>query len=110
MLETIDSNVNVISTFRGRFRCGCPIKDEVDEYEITIKYSSNGVNLERTSVGDYLESFEGKEMFAEDLIKEIYDDLRVVLTGFLYVKLVQDKEPELTVEKGCVEKFAGYNF
>ena len=91
----------------GMFTAECPYgHDQPDRYSITATYRSQGEAIETDSFRAWLESFEDREISAEELASEIYGELRECFGwSNAEVTLYQQSEAQvtLTIEMGsCV--------
>jgi len=77
VLRTIRAAVVDRVIISAYFRAICPVTKTVDEYDVTIEYVPNedGVYVELESLRKYLDSFEGVEIFHEDLTARLAERL-----------------------------------
>lgn len=76
LIETIRSREVDEVVIEAEFTAICPITKTVDEYKLTLRYSSSsGKYVEFVSFKKYIEGFKGKEILHEELATRIAEDV-----------------------------------
>jgi len=71
-LETINAKPVDKVIIVAKLKAICPITKTIDNYQLTIEYiPDDGKYIELKSLREYLDSFDGKEIFHEDLANEL---------------------------------------
>jgi len=107
MIDSFDSPSGHIATFKtDELTALCPFDfGGPDFYTLTVRYDPDGLVVESKSLKHYLQTYRNKEISAEALAAQIYNDIDdAIAPERLYICLEQARRGGIaeTVEKGNV--------
>lgn len=96
-VETVDCEAAVGISLTVPLTTECPIKDEWDTYDVTVRWRPAGETFEKWGLRDAVADFTGAEITQEELCASIYQDLRPAAVTDLSVTVRDTKHMDMVV-------------
>ena len=96
-VETVDIDASVSCSISAVITPECPITDETDVYEVTVRWDTDGQTLEKWSLIEWLHTFGGREVTQEQLAAQVKDGLRGDGITGLNIEVIDIKDTGLEV-------------
>jgi len=74
-LDAIPTPCQTISYHSDQLVSACPVTGQTDFYEVTIDLDADGTGIETKTLKLYLETYQGRAIFCEDLAVKICEDI-----------------------------------
>ncbi|MCA9909547.1 MAG: 7-cyano-7-deazaguanine reductase [Anaerolineae bacterium] len=74
-LDQIPTPCQSISYHSDQLVSACPVTGQTDFYDVTIDLDADGIGIETKTLKLYLETYQGKRIFCEDLAVTICQDI-----------------------------------